>query len=243
MVVVRLLIVMFAVVVLGCDGRPAVEQKQLPAIEKSGPGVIRGNVTFEGKAPTMAKINNQICHGAKEISEEFAVISEGGGLKNAIVYVDGVRGPLDRTPPPAELDQVNCQFVPHVVAVRVGQTLRVTNSEAEMHNVHGNPKKNGSFNKSFMGKGSQDMSFAKSEIFSVACDVHPWMKGYIGVFDSSYFAVTADDGSFEITGLPAGTYDVKVWHERFGVQQKSVTVESGPVESSFVYSPEVMKAN
>jgi plastocyanin len=229
--------------VLGCDSKPVVEVKQLPAIEKSGLGVIRGKVTFEGKPPTMAKINNSICHGANEVYEEFAIVASDGGLKNAIVYVDGVRGPLDKTPEPAGLDQVNCQFVPHVVAVRVGQTLRVTNSEAEMHNVHGNPKQNESFNKSFMGKGSQDMTFAKSEIFSVACDVHPWMKGYVGVFDSSYFAVTDNAGRFEITGLPAGTYDLKVWHERYGVQQQSVTIATDPVDAGFVYRPDVKKAN
>jgi plastocyanin len=222
---------------LGCDSKPAVVEKPLPVIEKSGSCVIRGKVTFDGVPPVMPKINNSICHGAKEIYEETAIVGPGGGLKNAIVYVSGVRGPVDRTPEPAVLDQSNCQFMPHVVAVRTGQTLKVVNSDHEMHNVNGNASVNPPFNKGFMEPGEQQMSFAKAEIIKVKCDVHPWMAGYIGVFDSGYFAVTSDDGHFEITGLPAGTYDLHVWHEKYGEQQQSVKIESGAAEQDFVFKP------
>lgn len=228
--------------VLGCDSKPAVEAVKAKVVER-GPGVIRGRVTFEGEAPKPRKIDNSICHGAGEIYEEDVVVAPDGGLKNAIVYIDGVRDPEKPDQPTPVLDQIDCRFVPHVVAVRVGQTLRVSNSEAEMHNVHGNPKNNSSFNKSFMGKGTQDMTFARPDIFKVTCDVHPWMKAYIGVFESSFFAVTGDDGSFEITGLPAGTWELKVWHERFGVQQKTIQTEAEPVETGFVYKLEGSTAN
>jgi plastocyanin len=225
-------------VVLSCDSKPAATEKPLPVIEKSGPGVIRGKVTFDGEPPVMAKINNSICHGAKEIFEETAIVGSGGGLKNAIVYVGGVRGPMDKTPEPAVLDQLNCQFVPHVVAVRIGQALKVVNSDHEMHNVGSNSSANPPFNKGFMGPGEQQMSFAKAETFKVKCDVHPWMIGYIGVFDSGYFAVTGDDGSFQIAGLPPGTYDLHVWHERYGEQNQSVKVESGAAEANFKFTPQ-----
>ncbi len=69
------------------------------------------------------------------------------------------------------------------------------------------------------------------------CDVHPWMTAYIGVFDSDYFAVTAADGSFEIKGLPPGSYELVAWHERFGELKKTVTVSDGSNEANFAYEP------
>jgi plastocyanin len=221
--------------IAGCDQAPATPVATVPAIEKSGPGVVRGKVTFEGTPPTPAKLDNSICHAAGEIFDETVLVGPDGGLKNAVVYVANVRGPLDQTPEPAVLDQKDCRFDPHVVAVRVGQTLRITNSEAEMHNVHGNPSANPSFNHGFMGKGSKDVTFAKPEFMKVKCDVHPWMSAYIGVFESSYFAVTDDDGRFDIAGLPTGTYELRVWHERYGEQKQLVTIETGPADVNFVY--------
>ena len=223
------------IAVLGCDSKPAVVEKPLPVIEKSGPGVVRGKVTFDGVPPTPAKIDNSLCHGAREIVDETVLVGPDGGLKNVIVYIAGVRGPMDVTPPPAVLDQASCQFSPHVVAVRVQQPLKIVNSDAEMHNVHGNPSANPAFNHGFMGKGDKDVSFAKAEVIKVKCDVHPWMAGYIGVFDNSYFAVTGEDGKFEIAGLPAGTYELHAWHERYGEQKQSVVIGIGSADASFVY--------
>lgn len=77
--------------VLGCDSKPAATEKPLPVIEKSGSCVIRGKVTFDGVPPTPAKIDNSLCHGAKEIFDETVLVAPGGGLRNAIVYVAGVR--------------------------------------------------------------------------------------------------------------------------------------------------------
>ena len=68
------------------------------------------------------------------------------------------------------------------------------------------------------------------------CNVHGWMKAYIGVSEHPYFATSGADGTFSITGLPAGTYQVEAWHERLGTQTAEVTVgdgETGSVGFSF----------
>ena len=66
----------------------------------------------------------------------------------------------------------------------------------------------------------------------VKCNVHPWMRAYIGVVAHPFFAVTGDDGTFTIKGLPPGTYTIEVWHEKFGTQEQQVTV--GAKESKTV---------
>ena len=79
--------------------------------------------------------------------------------------------------------------------------------------------------------------FAREEVMiPVKCNVHPWMRSYIGVVSHPFFAVTGDDGTFTIKGLPPGKYTVEAWHEKYGTQDVEVTVaakESKPVDFSF----------
>ena len=71
-------------------------------------------------------------------------------------------------------------------------------------------------------------SFTDEEpAFRIKCDVHPWMSSYVAVFNHPYFAVTGPDGTFEIPGLPAGTYTIEAWHERLGSQRSGVTLLDG----------------
>jgi hypothetical protein len=63
----------------------------------------------------------------------------------------------------------------------------------------------------------------------VMCNIHPWMRAYIGVLPHPFYAVTSSDGVFEIRNLPPGQYTLEAWHEKLGTQQQKVTV--GPKES------------
>lgn len=222
---------------VGCE-KPAVEQSNVSTIQTRGSASVKGKVTFAGTPTTPKPIDNSICHHAGAIVDESVLVSADGGLKNAIVYITGVRGPMAEMPETVELDQKDCRFVPHVIGVRVGQPMRIKNSESEAHNVHATPSRNPAFNIALATAGSsKEVTFASPEFIRVKCDVHPWMTGYIGVFDSPYFAVTGEDGSFEIDGLPEGTYELVAWHERFGELKQSIQVQSGPAEVSFVYRP------
>jgi hypothetical protein len=72
----------------------------------------------------------------------------------------------------------------------------------------------------------------------VKCDVHPWMTAYVAVMDNPYFAVTGEDGSFELPHLPAGNYKLVAWHELYGRREQPVTVNedaNAAVEATFVY--------
>jgi hypothetical protein len=125
-----------------------------------------------------------------------------------------------------------------VVGVMTGQQLVISNSDAANHNIHPVPEVNTEWNEmQSAGEAPKVRSFAKQEVMiPVKCNVHPWMRAYIGVVAHPFFAVTEDDGSFTIKGLPPGTYTIQIWHEKLGTQELQVTVgskESKAVDFSY----------
>ena len=117
---------------------------------------------------------------------------------------------------------------PHVIGLQVGQPLEVRNSDGTLHNVHAVPKVNREFNFGQPTKGMKSTrTFDKVEVMvPFRCDVHGWMNAYAGVLAHPFFAVSKADGTFEIKGLPPGSYTVEVWHEQLGTQTTKVTVDA-----------------
>ena len=210
-------------------------------------GSITGTAVFEGKVPALkplAVAAEPMC--AKKhptVPNEMLVLGTGNSMANVVVRV--VSGlPAGKSYPapttPVTMDQVGCQYVPHVMGLMVGQPFKVLNNDGVLHNVHALPKVNKPFNMAMppTRKEAQE-SFAKEEgMFVVKCDVHPWMQSYVGVFSHPFFAVTGADGKFTIKDLPAGTYEVEAWHERLGTQKQSVTVGASDTKTAaFKFSP------
>jgi hypothetical protein len=106
-----------------------------------------------------------------------------------------------------------------------------------MHNVHFKSAVNPDSNYGFPGIGQKDITFAYAESpFAVKCDVHPWMSGWIGVFDHPWFAVTGDDGSFSIGKVPGGRYTLVAWQETLPEKEEEITVRSpGTCEADFTF--------
>jgi hypothetical protein len=138
------------------------------------------------------------------------------------------------------LDQKGCQYHPHVLAMRVGQTLLVRNSDAFLHNVHALAVDNPGFNvgQPSIDPGKQVGTMKAPEVFKVKCDLHPWMMAYVHVIGHPFFAVTKQDGTFTIpAGLPDGKYALIAWHERLGEKQVIVEVKGGKAEAAdFVFA-------
>jgi plastocyanin len=193
-----------------------------------GVGTIRGVVSLKGEPPEMREIANQPCHaGATPLHEETVVADDHGHLANVVVFLreaPASSGGSSSTGP-VVLDQVNCQYVPHVLAIRTGQTLRVKTSDPAVHNVHtmsaANPARNISMDG---GAAPVDLTFARPEEFTVRCDIHPWMNARVHVFDHGQFAVTKPDGSFELKDVPAGQYTLVFRHELFGDIEETIDV-------------------
>jgi hypothetical protein len=76
-----------------------------------------------------------------------------------------------------------------------------------------------------------------AEQIKLKCDVHPWMLGFVIVNKNPYFAVSKEDGKLDIKDVPAGTYTVEAWHEKFGTKTQQVTVTDGkPTQAKFEFS-------
>jgi hypothetical protein len=222
---------------VGCKEGSAVKSSDQSAKPRAagpsaagGKGVIRGTVSLEGEPPEMREIPNQPCHaGATPLREETVVTGDRGHLANVVVFLrEAPPAVSDEPSPPAVLDQVNCRYVPHVLALRTGQKLLVKTSDPAIHNVHvmaeANPARNISMQ---AGAAPVELSFAKPEEFSVRCDIHPWMHAKVNVFDHGVFAVTGPDGSFTLNGVPAGQYTLVFRHELFGEIEETVELKDG----------------
>jgi hypothetical protein len=202
---------------------------------------IAGKVTFSGAVPAMPTIQMaadpycQSQHASAPVKDEEVVVGPQGELANVFVYVKNVPGTYPTPSTPVLLDQHGCQYHPHAIALQVGQPLQIKNSDATLHNIHALPVINSQFNE---GQPVQGMvstkKLDKAEItpFRVKCDVHGWMKAFMAVFPNPFYAVSADNGTFTISGLPPGNYTIVAWHEKYGQQEQPITV--APKESKTI---------
>jgi hypothetical protein len=124
-----------------------------------------------------------------------------------------------------------------VIGVQANQPIKIRNSDDTLHNIHPRPTINSEFNIGQPRKGMESTkSFDKQEIMiPVGCDVHPWMRSYISIVDHPFFAVTKDDGTYEIKGLPPGDYEVEAYHEKLKTQTQKVSVKDGDNKLDFTY--------
>jgi plastocyanin len=196
-----------------------------------GEGVITGRVTFDGTVPTPRMIrtaSDPLCMpegGA--VRSEVLVVGPANALQNVFVYVkDGLGNRTFPAPQaPVVLDQQGCRYTPHVFGVQVGQPVEIVNSDPTLHNVHAIARVNDEFNFAQPIKNMRSTrTFDEPEIMvPFRCDVHGWMAAYAGVLPHPYYAVSREDGRFEIRGLPEGTYTIEAWHEQLGTNTHTVT--------------------
>ena len=239
----------FAALACGCGGKGANQESGggAPAatatktVDSSTVGSISGTIKLDGAAPTYKAINmsaDPYCvkaNAGHPVLPQEVVTGDGGTLANVVVYVkSGAEGYSFPTPTDSvTLDQKGCMYVPHVVALMVGQQLSVVNSDDTTHNIHPTPADNREWNRSQPPKAPNIMdSFARPEVaIPVKCNVHPWMKSYIAVLANPLFAVTGKDGKFEIKGVPPGTYTIEAWQEKYNTMDQTVTVGASEAKS------------
>ncbi len=217
------------------DARPA----------SSGRGTITGHIRLTGTPPENPPIRmraDPMCDKAnagKRALQETVIAGADGSLANVFVQLEGSFPDAGPAPTePVTVDQTGCIYGPRVVGVRVGQPLRVKNSDPGLHNVHGVSADHDAFNVGQPIAGMiNTMQVHDEGILKLQCDVHTWMVAFVGVVNHPYFAVTSTPGTFELRDVPAGTYTIRAWHELYGVHTTSVTVRAGaPVGVDFTYS-------
>jgi len=189
-------------------------------------GVISGAITYAGLAQTtlIDTSADPACGQMNPNLETEETVVKNGKLANVFVYIsmgtmaDGKDfNDLKFDVPTNEviLDQSGCRFSPHVLGIQVNQKLKITNSDPTEHNIHFMPRNNPQWNQ-IQPNGAPPIEhrFAQYEVLiPVKSNQQPWMKAYIGVLTHPFYAVTNSDGSFEIRGVPPGTYTLTAWHE------------------------------
>jgi hypothetical protein len=212
-----------------------------PSKGATGAATISGTVKLTGTPPEMALTKRQADpYCAKTpMKEEDVIVGAGGGLKNAVVRISkGVSGRYDPPPAPAVVDQTACMYRPRVQGIVLGQPVQIKNSDMTLHNVHGYKGASTLFNQAEIpGQPPMTKQFTDADqMVKLKCDVHPWMTGWVLVSSHPFFAVTGDDGSFKLTGVPPGRYTVEAWHERYGVKTAEVTVAADkPADAAFQF--------
>lgn len=206
---------------------------------------IAGKVTISGALPKIKPIDlskEPVCvklHASQPLFPESILTGPGNSLRNVVVYISAGAPPSAAPASAVTFDQIDCHYATRVLAFRVGQEVKISNSDPLSHNIHPLAKINREWNKiQPPGTPAFSYSYDKEEFIPVKCNIHPWMQGYFVVLKTSFFAVTGDDGRFEIPDLPPGHYTITAWHESLGTQSAEIDVpKSGePQTVNFTFS-------
>ena len=181
------------------------------------------------------------------VASRFALVGAAGGdisgtVKTgrpsdqyAVVYIQQAAGTFQGKS--TQMDQKEMQFIPHVLAIVAGSTVKFLNSDPTPHNVFSPDGEK--YNLGTWPQGqTKDHVFASCPkapcVYTQLCRVHPEMQGYIVVLQNPFFAVTDKAGRYEIKDVPPGSYTLAVWYEKGKAQPKPITVEAGkPVTADF----------
>jgi hypothetical protein len=240
-----------AALAAGCGGDAPPQRTPPPdakRVDASKAGRITGRVIVEGSLAEnpIIKIDDAVC--ARENKDGLPIetlVVENGGLNNVFVHIrDDLGHYYFETPTePAKLDQRGCRYIPHVMGVRTGQPLEISNSDPTLHNVSAVAKVNRGFNFGQPMQGIKNTTtFNQPEVMvRLRCDVHGWMTAYVGVVPHPYFSITEGGGVFDLKNVPPGTYTVEAWHEKLGTQAQTVTLgDNASKELNFTFKAQTI---
>ncbi len=191
-------------------------------------GTIRGRIVYGGDAPAPVKLDierdAEVCGKVGLVDESLAVNKENRGIRYVAIWLESkeavpVHPDLQNFPAEApSLDNVDCRFEPHMLAVRTGQVLQMKNSDPVAHNAAVYVRRTTPFSEIIPQGMPLEKKFAKAETLPtrVDCSIHAWMKAWLIITDHPYVAVTNANGEFELKNVPAGEWKFRFWHERQG---------------------------
>ena len=217
---------------VSCDSGPDADvlSTTVPEATAEAAGSVVGTVRFLETPPDPERLrvekDNDVC-GLRKFSQDFIVSPETQGLKNVVLTIVGASTPSTTvSAEPPSLYQQECVYGPHVQTAVVGQQLEVTNRDDLLHNIHGyTDTLKTLFN---VAEPVQNMVLSldleREGVVTVKCDIHSWMQAYVVVAPHPFTAVTDENGTYRIDGIPPGSYQVRAWHEALGELDKPATV-------------------
>jgi hypothetical protein len=200
------------------------------AVSVTDGGSIKGKVVFNGTIPPKRKVvptkDREVCgSGVREVDQ--IVVGGDKSVAEAVVYLKAVeKGKAwPKLAKPPEIDNVKCDFNPHVMVMPAGD-LVVVNTDPVLHNTKSFIDKIPIFNVALPNQGQRiTRPIKKTGIMRVECDAHGWMLGWVYVADNPYYAITAKDGAFTIADVPPGSYTLVAWQEYTGPTETPITVK------------------
>ena len=209
-----------------------------PYPEAQGVAIVSGVVKLNGEKPpkreTVKGINADAkCHAAHKddpLRTETEVVSANMEIANCIVFVSAGLDKYKFEPPtePILVDQVGCQYKPHVFTIMVDQPIHIKNSDSTVHNVN-SPV--GNWAQSRQGEVTEK-NMTEAGFLNFSCDIHPWMTAKCGSFFHPFHAVTGENGSYAFSKkLLPGKYKISVWHEKYSMVSQDVEIKAGQSEA------------
>lgn len=209
--------------------------------------IVRGAVKIAGAVPKLPPLQitkyKEIC---KDVPNESLSVGPGQGVRFAVVTLEGVtKGKAVEKETVHELDNMKCRFTPRVQAASIGQFVLLKNSDPILHTAHAlfandQPQ----FNVGLYPGRTSRKPLVAAGLVKIRCEVHQWMAAYIVVTEHPYHAVSDVYGEYELRDVPPGVYQLKVWHETLGTQEKRIEVKPAgtpKVDFTFTVSPGVKK--
>ena len=162
-----------------------------------GTGIVKGTITIGGKPTAEAVVS------IEDLAEEQGVAAK--AQKKLI-------------------DQRNQQFIPTVVAIRVGDTVDFPNNDKFWHNVYSKGGAN-DFDLGLYPPGkTRSQKFDKTGVSRILCNAHPKMEAFVVVKDHPFFSATNSRGIYEIKNVPVGRYRIEIWHPNLPVRSETVEI-------------------
>lgn len=212
------------------------------ALAQMEQGTVTVHVLYRGTIPPLMDMkvtrDPEIC-GTTVSVQSVTVHSPSGGLKDAVVMIEGIHAP-GKEPTrmsPMVLSNSRCAFSPHVMPLQTGSPLEIHNLDPVVHNTHITNEVRTFINVAMVVNARPVVKkVVKPGLYLVQCDAHKFMRGYLVASEHPYFGVTGERGDTRILNVPAGEHDISVWHERLGQLQAHVTVPpNGEVAVSFEF--------
>lgn len=175
-----------------------------------------------------------------QVANETLLVNADGRLRNAAVILRPLSAVMAAAPVSIVLDNQDCAFTPHVQIAPVGSELLLKNSDPILHTVHARLGRETLFNVGLPRWRQVTKRLDRAGVMRIDCDVlHTWMSAAIVVTDSPYFFVTNEQGEFYFEGVPAGSYEIEIWHERLGRRSQHIVVrESGATDIDIAFALE-----
>ena len=190
-------------------------------------GSIAGRVTVtDPPEPRMVAVTTDQAVCGTEVEDRAVVADPSGGLANAVVLVAGV--PWNERPSEPSINNAGCYFVPRVQVLPTRTVVTIRSKDDTLHSTHAyDDRQRTQFNIAIPFPGLEvQRPFRRPGPVRIECDSHGWMRGWVYVSDD-IGTVTGPDGRFELTGIPSGSYQLTVWHERYEGATRQITVTAG----------------